>query len=442
VEGKIKKIMSLLIYSHTSSSRLQYICHFIFQEQLGVGYKFTIDSEAFRAHDGPKLNYSDSKFSSNEFQVVPHTLLFEKNIREQAIHCFEWNKTIAFFKSESGDAGFDIFAASFYLLTRYEEYLPHTKDEYGRFPHTASLAYRVGFLNKPLVQIWIADLAKKIETVFPEISFKHPSFRFTPTYDIDIAYSFKGKGWLRNIGGFLKSPSLSRVAVLVGLQKDPYDVYQLLHELHSKHTLSAVYFFLVASSRGQYDKNISPYSFRMWRLFKQHAKKYTIGIHPSWKSYGNVHTIRKEKKILESATDKPITLSRQHYIRLNLPETYEELIEAGITQEYSMGYGSINGFRASVAAPFFWYNLAKENTSPLRIFPFCWMDANSFYEQQQDANTSLSELQYYLQQCQAVNGQMITIVHNNFLGTGLLFKGWRAMYEQFIAQVPATVSSA
>jgi hypothetical protein len=125
-----------------------------------------------------------------------------------------------------------------------------------------------------------------------------------------------------------------------------------------------------------------------------------------------------------------------------LPETYEQLIDAGITQEYSMGYGSINGFRASVAAPFFWYNLAKENTTPLRIFPFCWMDANSFYEQQQDANTSLSELKYYLQECQAVNGQMITIVHNNFLGTDLLFKGWRAMYEQFIAQVPAEASSA
>jgi hypothetical protein len=434
--------MSLLIYSHTSSSRLQYICDFIFQEQLGVRYKFTIDSEAFRIHDGPKLNYSDRKLSSNELQVVPHTLLFEKSIREQAIDCFEWNNSIAFFKSESDDVGFDIFAASFYLLTRYEEYLPHTKDEYGRFPHTASLAHRVGFLNKPLVQIWIADLAKKLQTVFTEISFKHPSFRFIPTYDIDIAYSFKGKGWLRNVGGFLKSPSLSRVAVLVGLQKDPYDVYQLLHELHSKHTMSAVYFFLVAANRGQYDKNISPYSFRMWRLFKQHAKKYTVGIHPSWKSYGNVNAILKEKKILESATDKTITLSRQHYIRLNLPETYEQLIDAGITQEYSMGYGSINGFRASVAAPFFWYNLAKENTTPLRIFPFCWMDANSFYEQQQDANTSLSELQYYLQECQAVNGQMITIVHNNFLGTDLLFKGWRAMYEQFIAQVPAEASSA
>lgn len=433
--------MSLLIYSHTSSSRLQYICNFMLKEQLGVGYKFTIDSEAFRAHDGPKLNYSNSKFSSNEFQIVPHTLLFEKNIYDQNIQCFEWNKTKAFFKSESGDFSFDILAASFYLLTRYEEYLPHTKDEYGRFPHNASLAFREGFLNQPLVQIWMADLAKKMQAVFPTLSFKQTSFRFTPTYDIDIAYSFKGKGWLRNVGGFLKSPSLNRIAVLAGLQKDPYDVYVLLHELHSKYQLNPIYFFLVADSRGEYDKNLSPYSFYMWRLFKQHAKKYTVGIHPSWKSYGNVDTIRKEKKILETATEKTVTRSRQHYIRLILPETYEQLIEAGIAQEHSMGYGSTNGFRASVADDFYWYNLAKEITTPLRIFPFCWMDANSFYEQQQDAIASLSELQYYLAQCKAVNGQMITIVHNNFLGTDSVFAGWGSMYQKFIAQVPKEPSS-
>jgi len=433
--------MSLLIYSHISSRRLQYICHFIFEEQLGIAHRFTIDSAAFVAHEGPKLNYSDTSFSSNEWQVVPHALLFEKNIQSQNIECFECDNYPAFFKCDAGNMDFDIFAASFYLLTRYEEYLPHNKDEYGRFPHTASLAYKEGFLNQPLVQIWIGNLAKKMMAVFPNIHFKRPSFRFIPTYDIDIAYSFKGKGWLRNIGGFLKSPSLQRIAVLAGLQKDPYDVYLLLHSLHQQQQLRPIYFFLVAESRGQYDKNLSPYSLYMWRLLKQHAKKYDVGIHPSWKSYGNVKTIFKEKKILETAADKPITQSRQHYIRLNLPETYEQLVDAGITQEYSMGYGSINGFRASVADPFFWYNLAKETATPLRIFPFCWMDANSFYEQKQDHNSSLKELEYYLRQCQAVNGLMMTIVHNNFLGTDPVFAGWKAMYEKFIAQVQATTSS-
>jgi hypothetical protein len=433
--------MSLLIYSHTSSRRLQYICHFIFEEQLGIAHRFTIDSAAFKAHEGPKLNYSDTQFSSTECQVVPHALLFEKNIKEQNIQCFECKNNPAFFKCNGGDMDFDIFAASFYLLTRYEEYLPHNKDEYGRFPHTASLAFKAGFLNQPLIQIWIGHLANTMMGIFPKINFKRPSFRYIPTYDIDIAYSFKGKGWLRNAGGFLKSPSANRLAVLAGLQKDPYDVYQFLNALHQEYQLKPLYFFLVAEGRGQYDKNISPYSLHMWRLFKQHAIKYSVGIHPSWKSYGDLKKIVKEKKILETATNRPITQSRQHYIRLNLPETYQQLIDAGISQEYSMGYGSINGFRASVADHFYWYDLAKETTTPLRIFPFCWMDANSFYEQTQDAQSSLAELEFYLQQCQAVNGQMITIVHNNFLGTDRIFDGWKSMYEKFIAQVPTTTSS-
>ncbi|MEX1203484.1 MAG: hypothetical protein WEA59_09585 [Ferruginibacter sp.] len=428
--------MSLLIYSHTSSSRLRYICNFIFQEQLGIAYKLTIDSEAFIIHQGPKINYSETSLSSNEFHLAPHQLLFEKSIHSQSIECFQWNNNIAFFKSNTGDYGFDIFAASFYLLTRYEEYLPHTKDMYGRYPHTSSLAFREGFLNKPIVQIWVSFFAKTLRSTFADITFKSSLFRCIPTYDIDIAYSYKGKGLLRNIGGFLKSPSVERLSVLTGLQKDPYDVYLYLNGLHSKHTLSPIYFFLVATSRGEFDKNISPYSHLMWRLFKQHAKKYSIGIHPSWNSYGNVASIRKEKKILETATEKAITQSRQHYIRFNLPHSFEQLLDAGITDDYSMGFGSINGFRASVADSFNWYDLSKETTTILRIHPFCWMDANSYYEQKQDAATTFSEIDYYYQQCKAVNGQFITIVHNNFLGTDALFNGWREMYEKFISQLP------
>src|ERR1700739_4880450 len=120
----------------------------------------------------------------------------------------------------------------------------------------------------------------------------------------------------------------------------------------------------------------------MKQLVKAHADKYAVGIHPSWKSGDNDDLLKEEIIILQNLADKKIATSRQHYIRFMLPEGYRRLIDAGITADHSMGYGSINGFRASVASSFYWYDLQKEVQTPLLIYPFCYMEANSFYEQQ------------------------------------------------------------
>jgi hypothetical protein len=133
--------------------------------------------------------------------------------------------------------------------------------------------------------------------------------------------------------------------------------------------------------------------------------------------------------------EQAVSRSRQHYIRFNLPEGYQRLISAGISEDYSMGYGSINGFRASSASPFYWYDLEKDANTILRIHPFCFMDANSFYEQRQKPQQTYEELMHYLHVCKDVDGTLICIWHNNFLGTAKDFKGWKDIYEQFIAQV-------
>ena len=432
----------VLIYSHISSARLQYICSFIFKEQLGVDYKLTIDSEAFKNHSGAKINYSDSKITDDEFYMQNHPLLFENDIKAQQVNCFTTNGNKAFFKTDDCDFTFDIFAASFYLLSRYEEYLPHEKDMYGRFAHENSVEYKEGFLNLPLINIWLQDFAKKLKKKFPDGSlhstsnFQPLTFNFQPTYDIDIAYSYKHKGLLRNIGGFLKSPSLERMKVLTGNLKDVFDCYDWLNTLHKKYQLEPTYFFLVAEKNGEYDKNILPHKNGMWQLVKKHTALYEIGIHPSWQSNAKVSLLKTEMEWLaEMSGIKHITVSRQHYIKFSLPQTYRTLIEAGIHDEFSMGYGSINGFRASVASSFYWYDLEKEAQTSLRIHPFCFMDANSYYEQKQNKEQVYEELMHYYNVCKAVNGTLITIWHNNFLGTANEFRGWREMYSTFIAQV-------
>ena len=111
-------------------------------------------------------------------------------------------------------------------------------------------------------------------------------------------------------------------------------------------------------------------------------------------------------------------------------------VHYGIEIDFSMGYGSINGFRASVASSFFWYNLKTETITKLRLYPYCFMDANSFYEQKYNAEEAYRELSEYAEKCRQVNGTLITLFHNNFLGNDKQFNGWKEMYERFISQLP------
>lgn len=434
----------LLLYSYNITPRLQYIIDFIAGEFHADPFKITSSKKDFASHDGARINYSENRITEAEIWVKPNGLLFESGIGKQNPECFTINGNKAFFRT-SGDYPFDIFAASFYLLSRYEEYLPHTKDMYGRYAYENSLAYKEGFLNLPLVNFWLKDLRKLLTERFPQSPISNSQLTFLPTYDIDIAWSYKHKGLQRNIGGMLRSlvkgqwsAIRERLNVMRRKQKDPFDAFGWLNKLHEQYNLKPYYFFLVPEKRGRYDKNIPPSCSAMQRLIRDHVIRYPIGIHPSWKSGDNVLLLKKEIETLSMLIGSPVVSSRQHYIRFNLPGGYRRLIDNGIQFDFSMGYGSINGFRASVASPFYWYDLEKEQQSNLLLFPFCYMEANSFYEQKFSAGQALEEMRHYYNVAKSVNGYFIMIWHNSFLGTDRLYKGWRGIYEQFIKEAVAS----
>lgn len=430
----------MVLYTQKISPRLQYIVGFIAKEWQAGDVRITSSSAEFKDYPGPKINYSDHPVSENEIWIRPYGLLEQNGIKDQSIDCFNNDGKISFFKSE-GDTGFDILAATFYLLSRYEEYLPHPLDMYGRYAHENSLAFKQNFLRIPLVNVWLNDLKTLVQKKFPTFTPKPGSFIFLPTYDIDIAWSYKHKGWWRNAGGFLRSVfsgnwSLAneRIRVLRGKQKDPFDAYGWLNNLHEQNQLKPYYFFLVPEIRGRYDKNISPSCAAMEALIRDHVIRYPIGIHPSWKSGDDNSLLKKEIDTLSRLNRNQILSSRQHYIRFNLPLGYRRLLENGIKYDFSMGYGSINGFRASVASPFYWYDLEKELQTDLLLFPFCYMEANSYFEQKNSVAEALGEMRQLYQATKMVNGYFIMIWHNSFLGTDRMFSGWREMYEQFIKE--------
>lgn len=429
----------MILLSNTITSRLQYISDFIGKETIGSPFEVTSNAEIFRDYNGPKINYSKQSIADLEFQIHDTALLFENGTSQQPVDCFDTISYKAFFKTD-GDFPFDIFAASFYLLSRYEEYLPHRKDFYGRYAHENSLAFTQHFLHLPLINIWIEDFKKSLKSKFPTLTTRHSRFSFVPTYDIDEAYAYKHKQWWRTLGGGLKSLTngnvralTERIDVLIGKRKDPYDAFEWMNKLHEKYDLDPTYFFLIADKTREYDKNILPSKKALQDLILEHSKRYSIGIHPSWQSGDNRDQLRFEILKLGHISGKRIISSRQHFIRFTLPGTYRRLIEVGIENDFSMGYGSINGFRASVASPFYWYDLEEEKQTSLLLHPFCFMEANSFFEQKFSVPQAFEELQQYYNVVRSVNGQLMTIWHNSFLGTSKLFNGWRELYEQFIS---------
>ncbi|HMG83770.1 MAG TPA: hypothetical protein VK559_12090, partial [Ferruginibacter sp.] len=267
----------IVLYADTTTARLEYTCSFIFKELMGVEYSITTDNKAFSNHKGAKINYSLLQSPDQSFRITSEKLLFETGIHPQKIDCFEVNGYKAFFKTDHADFPFDIFAASFYLLTRYEEYLPYKKDMYGRYAHENSLAFKENFLQLPLINIWVEGLAKALSQKYSAFSIQRSAFRFIPTYDIDMAYAYKHKGFFKNFGGILRSffsfnikRLIERVKVLFGKKKDPFDTYDALDALHQKYQLQPIYFFLVAKLKGRYDKNINPRKEVMRQLICDH----------------------------------------------------------------------------------------------------------------------------------------------------------------------------
>lgn len=432
----------MLLYTSEISPRLEYIIGTLLPA-IGISNYSLIDDKVFFTNSSQiKINYSPDRITEEEFWVKPVDLLFEKRIREQIIDCLNYRTTKVFFATSASDFPFDIFAASFYLVSRYEEYLPHKRDEYGRYAHQNSLAFRQGVLNLPLINLWLGQFSEELLNKFASLHLSPPAFKFISTYDIDIAWSYVNKGFLRNAGGLLRSTmdgewsqASERLNVLFGNQKDPFDSYQWLDELHKKNNLKPLYFFLLAKENKGFDKNILPSKKPLQKLVKHISSRYAVGIHPSWRS-GDEHDLLKEEiGTLEKLSENKIDKSRQHYIRMTLPDTYRRLIKAGIKEDYSMGYGSINGFRASYCLPYKWYDLEKEEITDLTIFPFCFMDANSFYEQHFLPEEALAEMKHYYQITRQVNGTFITIWHNHFFGTDKMFKGWQEIYTTIVETI-------
>jgi hypothetical protein len=428
----------ILIYSEEITPRIEFVTRLIFTKIHRVEVSFTTNPAEFLYSELPKINYSQTKFD-NEIYLKPHGLLSQSTLEKVVVKPFEYNNSTVFFESSPDSVfPFDPFAASFYLVTRYEEYFKTELDKFGRFPAGKSILTELNLIKKPVVNIWADWLAKEINRKYPQIIFIKRRFKFISTIDIDNAWAYLNKGFWRTKVALVKSvlkghisEFSSRRKVLKGKEKDPYHTYDYLDSVFSGNEEKVKFFFLLGDYR-KYDKNVSHENTGFQKLILKIAQDYDIGIHPSFAGFLNgCHgKVIRENERLEKIVGRKISKSRQHYLNLKFPKTYQNLIKAGMKEDYTLGYPEQTGFRAGICTPFNFYDLENEETTNLLIVPFHVMDGTLLNYLKLSPEEAFKETEMLMNEVKNVGGTFVSIWHNESVNDSGEWKGYRKVFEK------------
>ena len=433
--------MEMLILVPKITNRLYYIFELLLKEELGIEFKFTTEEETFLSYQGVKFHYGSTPLNDEPGLFQQSTkLLFERDIYDQDIKICNFKDTNAIYPvfNDKSLFPFDIFAASFYIISRYEEYLPHVSDQYNRFQPQNSILYKMEVMERPIINIWAIELGKEIKARYPEIQLKKKTFKFVPTYDIDAAWAYKNKGIFRTTAAIMKDILFfdkrelrERWEVLRNKRIDPFDTFDYQIELQKELKLKPLYFILCGDYNTN-DKNISIRNKEFQNLIKRLGDYALVGIHPSFSSYLKKDVVKEEISRLSEVLNREISMSRQHFLRLCLPSTYQILIELDITDDYSMGYASQAGFRAGYADTFQFFDLENDMKTKLNIHPFALMDGTMRDYLDLDVHESYEKAKKLVDEVKNVNGTFILLWHNETLSGEKRWEGWITLYRKIL----------
>ncbi len=414
----------MIFYAPKNTGRIRYILDHIFLRILKIEYEFTEDESLFiHSHHKIKISYGKSFAFDEIYLPKTNDILFENTINFKSFEEVLQQKK-------------DLLALSFLLLTRYQEYLPFEKDRHGRFPYEADLIFQSFPIEKPLVDEFAFYLKEQIQK-------KNSSFKFPTLHpgklisiDVDRVWNFRTTSPLLLLLKGLKYKILRQkensqlLRYFVSTQNDPYDSFQYIEKKCLQSAVSSIYFVLMSRTKSKFDKNIKPSHPLQKNYLAEFGKSHSIGIHPSYRSHSQLHYIKEEKEVLESLIGKAVKQSRQHYIRMQFPKTYNSLLQAGIGEDYSMGFPEKNGFRAGTSHPFLWFNLERNETATLKVFPFCLMDITLQKKENHDVPSAISLVQQMKNEVYEKGGVFIPIFHNHYFHNQGNWKNWQKVFEE------------
>lgn len=429
-------MIMVLVYTHKITSRLRYTFNHFFESVLGIPVDFTTKLEIFIAQSGPKMSYTHTPLG-NEFFVNSNSLLFEQGVKGFDIKVSQWDNVPCFFQCDQNSMiPYDVFACSFYLMSRYEEYLPHVKDELGRFTSDQCLAVQNNFLESPVIDLWAKNFYELFVKKFPELLIdKIPSNSLIPLIDVVSPYKYKYKSFLRNLVQVILNISkfklwiiLEHIMVLLGLWKDPWNNFDDFLSFFSKTKFKPRFFFLF-SKISYYDQGISVFNSHFHSLIKYVADYHKSSLLVSTEARQKARSFKTELERFEKIIHRNTKFLRFNSGVTSVFDTYRNVLGMEEMVDFSLGYHDRIGYRASTAVPFRFYDLENEVETALVLYAVV---AGEDSLRKMDAHSAFQKLKQLEDQIPTSTGVHVFSVSNAIFSSNNSNKSWKQAYKNYI----------
>ncbi len=333
---------------------------------------------------------------------------------------------------------FDVFETIFFHITRYEEAFANKilKDSHGYLLEKHHFLVRNKLQREPIVDHLVQALAKVLSII------KSKSYSASLTHDLDAIDKYPN--FYKFIKLLAKSALVNNQANLFDLLKqysqirsnrhpDPYDTFDWLF---TKARGMQKFLFILAGGTTKYEGFYQLGHPDVQKIISLALDRgYTIGLHPSYRTFTDLKMMTVEKTNLEEHLGLEIIHSRQHWLRFDILETPLILEKCGIRYDHSMGYQNIVGFRAATGCSYPWYSLKEERILNLWENPFVLMDSALVAETKGHAENMLEMVRSMADKCRDRSEMNINFHNSSFDKLRAGASGALACYQYLIDQM-------
>ena len=341
----------------------------------------------------------------------------------------------------------DIIASSFFMVTRYEEVIIDAKDRYDRFPASASLSYREGFLDRPVVNEYIELLRSWIRLLLPDLEPEpfwpdNKDFAFCLTHDVDAIRRYSARPPLERIASAILRQNSPRLAlstateyllVLSHIRKDPYDTFDYMLGLEKSHCIKSSFYFM--SGGGSSQVSYVATEPLVARLIKQLEEAgCDTGLHAGYDSYNDPSIMSTEKANIDKVVSNRVYGCRQHVLRWKTPDTWRIQEKLGIFYDTSLAYADHIGFRGGICLPYQPFDIIENRQLSIWELPLTAMEGslqNPRYQGMSPEN-ACEEIIRHIDTVKALHGVFVLLWHNSSFYIHGGWKGWREVYETIL----------